>query len=73
MTIIEAQSTISQSIDVALKQLQPADVNVLRVWLSDYAYKLWDDQIEEDLEAGRLDASIALAEEEYEKGLAMPL
>ena len=42
-------------------------------WLEDYRAKLWDKQIEEDLQAGRLDAVLAEVDEEYEVGLGQPL
>ena len=35
--------------------------------------QLWDKQIEEDLETGRLDALLAEVDDEYEAGLAQPL
>jgi hypothetical protein len=34
---------------------------------------MWDKQIEEDLEAGRLDAMLAEVDEEYQAGLGQPL
>jgi hypothetical protein len=34
---------------------------------------MWDKQIEEDLEAGHLDALLAEVDEEYEAGLSQPL
>jgi len=42
-------------------------------WFENYHARMWDKQIEEDLEAGRLDASLAEVDEEYESGLGRPL
>lgn len=42
-------------------------------WLADYQAKLWDKQIDEDLQAGRLDKVLAEVDREYETGLAEPL
>ena len=35
--------------------------------------RAWDEQIEDDLDAGRLDALLAEVDREYEAGLARPL
>ncbi|HEX3553013.1 MAG TPA: hypothetical protein VIA62_07265 [Thermoanaerobaculia bacterium] len=42
-------------------------------WLEDYHAQLWDEQIEENLGAGRLDSLLAEVDDEYEAGLAQPL
>ncbi|HEX4964206.1 MAG TPA: hypothetical protein VF173_25495 [Thermoanaerobaculia bacterium] len=42
-------------------------------WLEEHHHQLWDQQIEEDLETGRLDALLAEVDDEYEAGLAQPL
>lgn len=62
-----------QDIENAIKQLPPGDVSALMSWLSDYHEKLWDRQIDEDLEAGRLDALLADVDAEYQAGAAEPL
>jgi hypothetical protein len=41
-------------------------------WLEDYRAQMWVKQIEQDLEAGRLDALLAEVAEEYEAGLSQP-
>ncbi|MBC7526012.1 MAG: hypothetical protein H7308_00500 [Chthonomonadaceae bacterium] len=60
-------------IETAITKLPIHDVRDLMTWLSDYHEKLWDAQIENDLEAGRLDALLAEVDREYEAGLARPL
>jgi hypothetical protein len=42
-------------------------------WLGEYHARVWDKKIEEDLEAGRLDAILAEVDRQYEAGLAQPL
>ena len=42
-------------------------------WLERYHEQLWDKQIANDLESGRLDSLIAEVEEEIEAGLVRPL
>ena len=60
-------------IETAITQLTAPDVQSLMTWIADYHATLWDAQIEDDLEAGRLDALLAEVDAEYEAGLAQPL
>jgi hypothetical protein len=60
-------------IEYAIAQLPPRDFAELIAWLQEYREQAWDKQIENDLNAGRLDKLIAEAEEEYKQGLARPL
>ena len=62
-----------KEIETAITQLSAEDVAKLVGWLEDYQAQLWDKQIEEDLEAGRLDALLAEVDKEYEAGLSQPL
>jgi len=41
------------------------DLTELMRWLENHQAKLWDNQIEEDLEAGRLDPVLAKVDEEF--------
>lgn len=65
MSVTEIQS--------AIPELTSADLAELMNWLEDYQAKLWDKQIEEDLDTGRLDKVLAEVDTEYETGLAKPL
>ena len=60
-------------IQAAITELTSDDLADLMKWLDDYQAKLWEQQIEEDLEAGRLDAVLAEVDEDYEAGLSQPL
>lgn len=60
-------------IQAAITELTSDDLADLMKWLNDYQAKLWDKQIEEDLETGRLDGVLAKVDEEYEAGLGQPL
>ena len=62
-----------REIEEAIVQLPAKDVDKLAHWLEDYREQMWDQQIEEDLEAGRLDALLAEVDEECEAGLSQPL
>ena len=67
-------STMSVSeIESAIAQLPAAEFAELMAWLQEHHYRLWDKQIENDLAAGRLDALMSKAEDEYRQGLARPL
>lgn len=60
-------------IETAITQLPAQEVSALMVWLEHYHAQIWDEQIADDLEAGRLDSMLAEVDKEYEMGLAKPL
>ncbi len=62
-----------KEIEKAITQLSTEDVVELSAWLADYQAKLWDRQIERDLDEGRLDALLEKVDAEYEAGKARPL
>jgi hypothetical protein len=62
-----------REIEEAIVQLPVKDLHKLAHWLEDYRAQMWDQQIKEDLEAGRLDALLAEVDEECEAGLSQPL
>jgi hypothetical protein len=59
-------------IQTAITGLTSDDLADLMNWLDDYQAKLWDKQIEEDLDTGRLDRVLAEVDKEYQAGLAEP-
>jgi len=62
-----------KEIENAITQLSPPELAELSAWFADYQAKVWDEQIERDLDAGRLDALLEEVDEEYEAGEAKPL
>lgn len=62
-----------KEIESAITQLPAKELAELMVWLREYHAQAWDKQIEDDLEAGRLDTLLAEVDKEYEVGLAQPL
>lgn len=62
-----------RDIETAITHLPPADVAELTSWLVEYHARLWDQQIESDLESGRLDDLLGEVDREIEEGLAEPL
>ena len=65
-------STVEE-ITAAIEQLPADQVARLRTWLLDYAERLWDQQIEQDVQHGRLDTLIEKALEEHRAGRTRPL
>lgn len=62
-----------KEIEAAIVQLPSDQLAELTAWLGEYHARAWDKQIEEDLEAGRLDAPLAEVDEEYQAGRSQPL
>ena len=62
-----------KEIEAAILELQAEDLTELMAWLRGYCAQVWDKQIAEDLESGRLDALLTDVDKEYEAGLARPL
>ena len=62
-----------QEIETAITQLDNKDFWKLSDWLIEYRNQLWDKQIEDDLNAGCLDALLDEADEEYERGMTKSL
>lgn len=65
-------STVEE-ITAAIEQLPPDDVARVRDWLVEFAERIWDEEIERDERAGRLDALIDKALEEHRAGRTRPL
>ena len=62
-----------REIEAAITKLSSRDLAELAAWFADYHNQEWDEQIERDLDSGRLDSFLAEAEAEYEAGQAKPL
>lgn len=62
-----------RDIETAITQLSTHEVAKLADWFAEYQAQVWDKQIEEDLEAGRLDQLLEEVENEYAAGLSRPL
>ncbi len=60
-------------IEAAIAELPNEEFAELINWLESHHAGIWDKQIEDDLEAGRLDALLAEVDKEYAAGLASPL
>lgn len=68
----EPMSTVEE-ITAAILHLPADDVARVRAWLAEFTEQLWDEQIERDERAGRLDALIDKALDEHRDGRTRPL
>jgi len=62
-----------KEIETEIARLPPKDVAELSTWLVEYQARLWDEQIDRDLEAGRLDSLLDDVAKEVKAGMARPL
>lgn len=62
-----------QEIESAIRQLPAQELAELMSWLADHHERVWDQQIEDDLENGRLNQLLREVDEEYDAGMANPL
>ena len=63
----------AKEIESAIAKLPPAEVAELAKWFEEYHAQLWDQQIEGDLKAGRLDALLEEAKQDLEANRCEPL
>jgi hypothetical protein len=62
-----------KEIESAIAQLSPAKVAELAEWFEEFHAQLWDEQLEKDVKAGRLDTLLREAEQDHESGRATKL
>lgn len=62
-----------EQLEQTVSNLSLKDLAQFRTWFLEFDARVWDEKIEADLKAGRLDKAIAEARTEYEKGKARPL
>lgn len=57
-----------EQIEAAILSLPSSEFEQLRLWFLDLDYERWDQQIEQDIEAGKLDALAQEAIAEFQSG-----
>ena len=62
-----------KELETAIMNLSVKELSELTAWLIEYRQQVWDRQIEDDLEDGRLDGLLDEVDTEYEAGLAKVL
>ncbi|MGH7951374.1 MAG: hypothetical protein ACREFE_05575 [Limisphaerales bacterium] len=64
-------STVAE-IKSAIKKLKPREIYSVGDWLDEFRERIFDEHIEADAKAGRLDKMIATAKAGYRAGKATP-
>jgi hypothetical protein len=62
-----------KEIELAISQLPPSEFSELMSWLEEYHARIWDRQIEDDIEQGRLDKVLEQVKADIAAGLKKPL
>ena len=57
-----------QELEVAVQKLSPEELAKFRRWFADFDWQLWDEQLERDVAAGKLDALAAQALDDLANG-----
>ena len=61
-----------QEIETAITKLNATDLHAVADWLEKYRDETWDQEIERDVNAGKLDQLINEAKANYRAGKATP-
>jgi BioD-like phosphotransacetylase family protein len=59
-----------QELETAIKNLSTKELASLTTWFIDCHEQIWDQQIEDDLDSGKLDQLLDEIDREYAAGLA---
>ena len=62
-----------EQLEQRVSNLPPKDLAQFRAWFLEFDSQVWDQQIEADLKAGKLDSLIAEARAEFKQGKSRPL
>ncbi len=62
-----------KEIESAISQLPPSELAELAKWFEEFHARVWDEQLEQDIKAGRLDSLLEEAEQDFERGQCDPL
>lgn len=62
-----------EEMEIAIAKLPSKELDQLMAWFEEYYAQMWDKQIEENANSGRLDRLLAEVNEEYDSGLSEPL
>jgi hypothetical protein len=62
-----------KEIEKAIINLPPTEIAELAKWFEEFHAQVWDDQIERDMKAGRLDSLLEEAEGDFESNRYNPL
>jgi hypothetical protein len=65
MTVTEIES--------AIEKLQPSEVSKLSEWFAEFEARIWDEEIERDLQNGKFQSLIEEAEKDFADEKCQPL
>jgi len=57
-----------EKIEQRIQQLSPDELKKFRAWYAEFDTRIWDEQIEADAKAGKLDKLVSEAVTEYKSG-----
>jgi hypothetical protein len=57
-----------KEIESAIAQLPTSELAELAKWFEEFQARAWDEQLEQDVKSGRLDALLKQAEQDFERG-----
>lgn len=59
-----------EDMEVAIRNLSPKELDELMAWFEEYYAQVWDKQIDDHANSGRLDKLLADVDKEYNSGLS---
>jgi hypothetical protein len=62
-----------EELEAAVSKLTAEDLSRFSQWFEEFLADAWDEQIEQDVKAGRLDHLLKHADEEFDAGRCNPL
>jgi hypothetical protein len=62
-----------KEIESAIAQLPSTELAEFAKWFEEFQAQAWDEQLEQDVKAGRLDALLKEVEQDFEQGQCKPL
>jgi hypothetical protein len=62
-----------KEIESAIARLPPSELAELAEWFAEFQAQAWDERLERDMKAGRLDSLLKEAEQDFEQGRCEPL
>jgi hypothetical protein len=62
-----------KEIESAIASLPPSELAELAKWFEEFQARAWDERLERDVKAGRLDELIEQAGRDFEQGRCEPL
>jgi hypothetical protein len=62
-----------QELESAVAQLSPVELAAFAGWFEEFVAQAWDEKLESDIRAGRLDHLAKQADEHFDAGRCTPL